>query len=514
MDVLMHRRQFVIGPEPYRIRDDWEVESLGDGLYLSRCPSLPIAHAHDSGGHRWTLLGAVVQSDPDRATPAADLARRGSEDLEGTLRTWTGRWVLAGKGEVRMDASGLLGCFVRVVDRETWVSSSPVVLAKLRERPHAPARPPLMAPTPGMNWRPPPSSGFVGITRLLPSQVLRFGATGRSVEPRWLVDRTALHASYDDAVETLRRHLMGAMAALGRIGRPWLGLSGGHDSRMLLAAAHAAGVDIQPYTFTKPFHGMSAGDRRLPPRLAAEVGMSHRFVRPERPSNARGLAFDAHTGGHCLDIDRAYLVHNQWARLPEGSISLRGGVFEAGRCLFYERLESIVRSPADVVAAVAHAFSLLPENPTAATQLAGLQAWATWMFRTTPPEPIDWRDRFYLEQRAGGWRSSTEHGLDMTGRQSVHPANCGTIISALLALPEDARRTGSWCDDLVERMAPQLGRFPYNPPKPPLDRWRRRLERERYRAFIGDGVSLYARSLPRRVRGRLTAPVPGNGSGA
>lgn len=61
---------------------------------------------------------------------------------------------------------------------------------------------------------------------------------------------------------------------------PWLGLTAGFDSRLMLAIAHCAGIAVRP--FTRVAGRMSVADRLLPPKLARELGFEHVFVRGTR----------------------------------------------------------------------------------------------------------------------------------------------------------------------------------------------------------------------------------------
>ena len=72
---------------------------------------------------------------------------------------------------------------------------------------------------------------------------------------------------------------------------------------------------------------------------------------------------------------------------------------------------------------------------------AGVREWARWV--EAGPEPMDWRDRLYLEQRIAGWLSSAVQGVDITGRCEVHLANNTAFISGMLAMPASERVGGA-----------------------------------------------------------------------
>jgi hypothetical protein len=147
----------------------------------------------------------------------------------------------------------------------------------------------------------------------------------------------------------------------------------------------------------------------------------------------------------------------QWDFGRPGDFVLRGGGFEAGRAYYYDRLPANL----DRVSArtLAGAFGEPPNSPAE----ADLRAWLDGIL-ADPIPLLDWRDRFYLEQRLGAWLSAIEQELDLTGRERFYAINAEATYRLLLDLPEEIRRTGQHQLDLTRRLAPDLLRFPVNPP--------------------------------------------------
>jgi hypothetical protein len=452
----LHRRQFALGPRPLFER---HVE-LAPGLLLSYDPDLPV---HVDGST--ALLGVAVQTLEGRPDPERELA--GEQD-------WAGRWALVRDGVLIPDATASLALFY---DGEL-ASSSAALLAAGRA-----ARPPL-AHGVGMDWYPSPGSVVEGVRRLLPSQALRL-ADG-AVLPR------ALPAPGPGEPEALLRGLQARLTTglrkLAAKGGPIaLPLTGGHDSRTLLAAAVAAGVPVDAYTFE---HGtISSADRDLPPRLAAAAGVPHRYIR-RGPEDAGRLAlWDAHTAGHAVDADRALFATGQLDAVAGAAFDL-GDFYEVGRG-YYDHVLPAEGPIADV---------LLRELPTPWPEY--VREWAEWV-GATPVAGLDWRDRFYLEQRLGGWLAAIDQGLDLAGVNKIHLASCTAFIAEGLSLPYAMRRAGVPHDELIRRMAPALSTFPVNPPGPPLERARHRVRRELLELRSGpDYVVRRARRLRTRLRQR------------
>src|SRR5687768_15672847 len=101
--VKLHRRQFVIGPEPFRFSDDWLCRKLNRSTWVSYCPELRAGWTTDAEGVSWGLLGLAVQTIEDQADPLDGIAGATSDAAPDLYASWAGRWVMVGRGQVHMD---------------------------------------------------------------------------------------------------------------------------------------------------------------------------------------------------------------------------------------------------------------------------------------------------------------------------------------------------------------------------------------------------------------------------
>lgn len=428
-------RQFLIGPRERKAVDGWASQSIGPDLALSYCPTLPLEEVRQG-----LRLGLAVSSDD-------------SDDPED----WCGRYVLIADGLLQLDTAGTLGVFYRLVEQELWVSSSPELLRAIPpELPDPESE--LEWGVEGREWFPPPESGLAQVGRLLPSQRLRL--TDGRVEPRWVLPPVPQETTISEIEVRLRRIVL----ELSRLGPLWVGLTAGMDSRLILAACAAEGVAPVTFTFDRGAdakYALTRGDAEIPAQLAAAIGLQHHLIAPSGYDAEAAALFDRHTCFHSADADRYEVSHHQWAKIPANAIVLAGCVLEAVRGYYH-----------------------LHQPPIPAT-------WWDWIERT--PTEVDWRDRLYLEQRVGGWLSSVEQGVDLTGRRSIYPANCGRLLSDILALPEETRTGGFYQGLLVRRMAPKLAAVPVNP-LPLRERAKGRWNRERGLIRHHGGLASYLSS--------------------
>lgn len=528
----IHRRQFVVGPEPVLVDRGWAAREVASGTFISHCNGLPVATVRDGNGIPWHLLGLAVQTDPQRPDPTAEIVAAGTGEVARLYPAWAGRWVLIGNGKVHLDASGLLGVFYLPArpaaggPRDTWLSSSASLLAELTKSEVVPGGIERIKEG-GVNWYPPPRSRYAGIRRLLPSQVLVL--PGGELRSRPLLPEPGQAegtGGYEDVLSGLQEGLTAGLrrAAEGHR-RLWVPLSAGYDSRLVLALALHAGLNVKTYTMRKANEWRLVGNSRprtsyvlkadmtLPPLIARQAGVEHRWI-PKGPFCGSDLElFDGHTGGHTVENDRAYFSHGQWGWLEPGDLILRGGVFEVGHCFYWKRFPGkyapgALPAPDEVI----DAFEL----PGDSLHARAIREWLAWAAEA-PVADIDWRDRMYIEQRVAGWLSSLEQALDLVAGERFYPLNAGRFFRLLTSIPEQKRLAKTHHVDLIARTAPDLLRFPFNPPEPAARRlvFRALVHWDRVRSLpLSSVVPYLAGGLRRHRQASTNAGAKKNSSGA
>lgn len=458
-----HRRQFVVGPECLRAHPDWCCAWLNDSTWLSHCPTLRVTQCKDRQGATWILLGLAIATLEAQPTPKTQITQTATAEVPELYSSWAGRWVLVGR-QIHMDASGLLGCFYGTDGRDrTWVSSSPALLTDLLF--------PDLAPIPdnrvlqyevGISWFTPPCSRLSGIQRLLPSQVIDLSSG--ALYPRPLMPAIERDRSYGEAVALIKQSLLTTIKRVATLTDAlWLGLTAGYDSRLMLALSHHAGVDMQP--FTRISARTSVGDRTLPPKLAQDCGYSHAFFNQRQYFPERQRLVLVHSANHVSAGDAEPFV--QGIRDGMEGISFGGHGFAVA-----SGFAGLRQLPAtfDNAAIGARQIAALFHEPLTSSAVTGLQAWLEWV-QQHPQANLDWRDRFFIEQRQAGWLSAKEQLYDLMPVERFPILNASRNYAILLGVPESQRLDSVIQAEIIHQIAPSLMQHPFNPKDSELGLW-------------------------------------------
>lgn len=437
-----HTRQFMLGPAPYEARSDWVTTRVGR-LWLSHCPSLCVHKAVNANGEDVILLGVPIQCT-DGAAPEDQLALMTAETMKGLTDTWSNRWALIIGTRIATDAGGLLAVFYPSETHEHfYASSSQRLLGRLypgsdenvRRRAYAPATPQR------------------GVFALLPGQWLDV-ATGSVEEPR-----EPLFAQLSGSVEEHRAEyavlLRNCLRDIHQRERRtlFIPLSGGADSRRNVAAASAAGVPFEAFTFRKGYWDASDADLQLPAKIGRLLNFPvHTIDARADPirSSERRHAYAQHTAFCEVDIPGElfyYYIRDVWKEY--GSPQISGLAYELTSHYYYKETGPF----AGVDAMLDWRFSSTPQSRAASKQYLSAAVGGSMM---------DLRDFAFLLS------DTSDHGqmyqaMDMWAVVYT-PANCRRMYALSQSVPVEHRKDKQFLISITELLQPRLAELPTNPP--------------------------------------------------
>ena len=223
------------------------------------------------------LIGNAWQADPQKSSPEEIIQQFNTQttrnDVYAEECTWCGRYVLIVNGWLYLDFCGTLGIFYS--DCNICSSSYRMLCEYLEEKVVYPD-------TLGdglLNYVPGPLTLSKRIRRLLPSELLNIQTGERLFRP--LLPNGVIKCNSDaERIELFAKYFVCSLQNMAKHfngSHFWLALTGGRDSRTLMALLERSKI---PYkAFTCEHRRISEGDVTLPSRLAKAVGKEHLFIR-------------------------------------------------------------------------------------------------------------------------------------------------------------------------------------------------------------------------------------------
>ena len=443
----LHRSQFYIGKNPKLVDENWISHTLPNGLILSYSNVLPVKFINSNNNH-FVLIGYAVQSVDTLPSPVEGLKQLSNfNNLQDLYRSWSGRWVILANNELHLDATAMLGCFYMINEEGIVVSSS----AGLITNNFIPDTFKLVKKV-GADYFPLPDSGFANLKKLMPTQILNI-ETGE-LQFRNL-QYEAPQLSYDEtiamAAQLLKTILKNAYAEHND--KNWkLALTGGNDSRILLATLMACDIPFEIFTFDYP--NINPFDVKLPRRLAKITGKKYKLIKRKGWNKENWERYNIHTAGHSVENDRDYMAWQQFDQFDgDKTFLLRGNCFEISRRYYHKWL------PDNIL----NGIQISTTQKGNEMQGRSWQKWVDWAMQT-PQVTMDWRERYFIEQRLAGWHSSTEQALDLINIDRLVPANSFLFYNIHFNIPEEIRKTKAPVIDLIKLLYAPLLEVPINPP--------------------------------------------------
>ena len=443
--------QFVAGP--HAVTDDHLTRQLTfAGLHLSIHPMLRVSRAqHDET--TLLLLGSAVHpehtawSDSDVVSWLAQSAT--TEALEAALAQVAGRFVLFSRvaGEpavVYGDACGLRPVFYLRSGPALWLASQPGLLERhagaLRDARLATL---LDASPEGDVW-PAGRTPLTGVKMMLPNHRLSI-ADGRPTR-FWPLSPVPT-VDPEVAAQRMARLLRGIVLSLVRRGPVTIPLTGGYDSRALLAAAWPIRHQLRYLTVVDvatPSH-----DASIPLRLALRGRLALRFRWSPPASKVAIGRQQAVTGQVWRDPNQ----HRGAAFAAAiGTTALIANAAEIFRCAFYEG-----GNPPEVISA-----ELLSDYHGWDKDPFAIEAFEQWLAEVPTGTGIHVLDLYYWECRVGVWGALSAVYLE-SQVDAFSPFNCRDLLVTGLGTPV-AQRKHPWLLQrrIVEILAPEISTIPYN----------------------------------------------------
>ena len=471
---LRFRRQYVIGPQPFAVTPDWHVEPLWDGRLLSVHPDLGW-NVHRVGDRQLLVLGTVFDPETPDDTQAEIVARAleaadGPQALVAATYRWVGRWALLAKWpgvEIGLtDPCGLRQINFSLEPGAVWLGSSPEIVRRVNpsELDGASDKVSFYSANRFRELESPwlgAETIYSGCRHLAANHWLDT-ATARMV--RFFPDRPVQSVPVPQAVERATVILQATLQAAAKRFALQLPVTGGWDSRVLLAASRPlAQTDRVRYFVDRmgvcpPDHA----DVRVPQALAKRLG----FELTVENSLAPPPWFEEQLREN-VTLSRTLPKTNAiYTKLTAGEarVNINGNVSEICRCFYQQRMGKLWGE--------ATVTRMLRVMGFAGSQFAGraLEEWLDGLKPTLAGTGLDVLDMLYWEQRMGNWGAQYPAEQDISVDE-LSPFNGRDIIMTLLGTPAALRQGPDYpvYAQMAERMWPGIMLEPVNPSEGAVD---------------------------------------------
>jgi hypothetical protein len=442
----------------------WRRERVGPFL-LHRHPETRYARL-SAGDRHLVLLGEVYDLATGAAPDLAPLLAAGEADLFEAVDRLGGRFALllveGGRLRALNDAIGSRSLYYHAGAPFCLGSHAPLVAGAVRARRREDIPPLLRHPcyrARTVKYLPGDWTLYEDVFGLIPNNLYDTAAAGtRRYWPRGPLRPARFETFLETATEYLRAHATFASAHY----RPVFGLTGGVDTRAVLAAFRA---------FDRPFETVTWLDgRRLAPGeletvagLSAYLGVPHRGVR-YAPA-ADGIArIAARNGGGFRGPSRltSAMLAAYGHRPARAFIRCFGGEVVRG---FYNNMRQKPMAsarPEEMARAYVGDVKASRSGFVPVALPAFEQFFARGNYRGLEGLGYDPNDLFYWEHRMGMWGAGANNELD-PAMTTLIGFNARPLFAAAFGLPAERRLTKRLLLELTARFDPALARMALAP---------------------------------------------------
>lgn len=410
---LLYRRQYIYAPgQSYY--DSWNHLNLPGGYVLSVHPDLQLCESRNDRLHL-VLLGFILDPENPRSNDQEilDSLCSSTTDLDSlfaSLEDKGGRYVLfvygLGRSIVLNDACGLRQIFFHKDEQNRfWLASQPAMIAQnlnlgysdeAEEYVQSAAYQSKLEP-----WWPGDSTAFREILHLLPNHY--FDLNSGKITRFW-PNKRLKKISLRKGTELASRLIKGIMESAHNRFPLALSLTGGFDSRVLLAASRDFASDLRIFTMQYRRLTEKHDDLVLPKKITDELGLSHQtIVCSNEVSSEFEQIYQVNNRGY--KTDWMNIVQGRFENIPSDYVIIKGSAASIMRCSYWP--DGVY--PFRVTLRWLLGMSGLGKSPLVVKSLR------SWMVDALVSEKYGYKllDVFAWENEAGNWQGMSHSIFDL-----------------------------------------------------------------------------------------------------
>ncbi|MEM5498167.1 hypothetical protein WNY77_12225 [Paraglaciecola mesophila] len=441
--------------------DNWAVTTLSSGYLLYTHPNLNVAQVCNEH-YQYIAMGDLLDPDQAKACNEEIIQRLADEcdsfaALELALSTLSGRWALIatinGRSRVYHDAAGQKSVFYHTsVSGERFMCTHPSLLHSLEiVVKDTELQNEFESFTNSGSW-PIYALPYCDVHQLLPNHYLDLEELAAA---RYWPKGQLQPLTVEAAAKKMAHLVKGATEAAAARNNCILNLTGGYDSRLILASA----VDIweQCEFFTVKRTDSPKHDQSIPIKLKNKYKLKHHFVQSSVKSAATAKQNDElnkqlqiNVGGMRYDpsLQATLAVKNTIG----DKTHLPGLISEVTRCYYYEDGVHPDRITPEFLAQ----RSGFGSNPIA------IKGCKRWLDNLPDDLSVNILDLFYWEHRLGIW-AACGMAFSEAVMDQLSPMNCRAYLEAGLSTDVSYRKSPyALITKTIEVLNPGLLKFKFN----------------------------------------------------
>lgn len=298
----------------------------------------------------------------------------------------------------------------------------------------------------GEGWFPGGPTAHHGLNRVLPGHYLDLDSwtTSRFWPRSAPVETQDTDATLVVLIANIQSQIEALLAGPQKIA---LALTGGRETRMMLACAHPWIAQIDCVTITGRDRHQT--DTVLAKKITKELGLSHREL-PRVNADPTQHAQFLHRGGHCNGDSNALYHPSVWP-IADSHVFLGGFGGEVARAFLWRKNDTPDMAVTPDLLMRRFGLAKSPEIEAAI---------ARWLAELPAMSALDILDLAYIDLRCGCW-----YGVQFCSDPTLvrhAPLFNYAAVEQMLSLPASMKRDQSMADAVIERLWPELLRYPYN----------------------------------------------------
>ena len=371
-----------------------------------------------------------------------------SDSLEETIYSHGGRFlvILPLAQRIYIDPSGLLSAVY--CKHAQLVASTPNLIPYDELTEDRKGLVPSNAIPFGTGMYPAGMTARVAIDRILPNHYLNLESF--ETVRHWPLPGVERVVDPDDTISEIANVIGQQFRAIVRNGPASLRLTGGTDSRMMLACARDLVGEFDSVTADLN-NGFSWTDCRTAKRVARSAGLRHRILEWVEP-DAHALELWLYRTGGCAGAHQGWLGTSTYNQFDPDRAGILGTIGGLGRQGYWNHKDS----PTSEV----DSRRLLASCSCAATPET-LQRTEEWKSGIVDADALRLLDLFLVEQRYGCRGGVWTYG-ETQPLYHAFPMNHRRVIDLMMRLPIELRRAGALQPEIVAREWPELLKYPFN----------------------------------------------------